>query len=136
LSQEEFAAALQERKFEVLQQHNERDSKLDSLEDSLIDKLRQNLPLMMRPMEITRALQVINGAKRRGSSAPTQLTAQQTVINLVLPTQVINQFKANAQNLVTQAGDQQLLTIQSTTLLDKVKGASNARISDAQTSSG
>jgi predicted transcriptional regulator len=125
LSDPEFASTLQEKKFESLQKHNERDSKLDALEDKLIEKLDKNLPLMMRPMELVRTLQVVNGAKRRGASAPTQLTAQQTIINLTLPTQIINQFKTNAQNQVTETGQQSLLTMQSSSLLTKLKGATH-----------
>jgi hypothetical protein len=125
LSREDFAAELSSLKYTALQKHNERDSELDSLEDSLIKKLKSNLALMVRPMEITRALQVVNAAKRRGHSAPTQLTAQQTILNLTLPIQVVNQFKTNSQNQVIEAGTQQLLTMQSGTLFNKLKESQN-----------
>lgn len=121
LSQEAFAAAVAERRYENLSKHNARDNAYDELEDTLVNKMKDCIPLMMRPQEILRAIQVINAAKRRGSSMPQHITEQQTIINLVLPTQILTQFAVNAQNQVVQAGDQPLLTIQSGTLLKKLE---------------
>lgn len=120
LSQEQFAAAVAERRYESLSKHNARDNEYDELEDSLLTKMKDCIPLMMRPQEILRAIQVINAAKRRGSSMPQHISEQQTIINLVLPTQILTQFAMNAQNQVVSAGDQSLLTIQSGTLLKKL----------------
>jgi hypothetical protein len=121
VSDPEFAAKVAELRYNSLQKHNERDSKYDALEDKLIERLQDLLPLMMRPLEVLRAIQTINGAKRRGASAPESITAQQTVITLNIPTQIIQHFKTNQQNHVIQAGSQTLLTLQSGTLLKKVK---------------
>lgn len=113
LSDPEFAAQVSERRFENLQKHNQRDNDYDDIEDRLIKQLSDVLPLMMRPMEILKAIQVINGAKRRGQSAPESITNQQTVVNIVLPTAMIRQFEVNANNQVIKAGAQELLTMQS-----------------------
>ena len=80
---------------------------------------------MMRPMEVLKAIQVINAAKRRGSSAPDQVVQQQTFINLTIPTQIVQKFQINPQNHVIQAGEQTLVTMQSGSLLSRVKGNSN-----------
>lgn len=128
VSQPEFAAQVAELRFSSLQKHNARDNAYDELEDTLIEKLRDLLPLMMRPMEVLRAIQTINAAKRRGQSAPESILQQNTVINLSMPTQIIQKFQLNAQNMVVQAGDQTLLTLQSSSLLSRVsqsKGAQN-----------
>ena len=125
VSDPEFAAQVADLRFSNLQKHNERDNRYDSLEDKLIDKLEDLLPLMMKPMEVLRAIQTINGAKRRGASAPDSITQQQTIINLNIPTQIIQKFQTNAQNHVIQAGEQTLLTLQSSSLLNRVKGAQN-----------
>jgi predicted transcriptional regulator len=122
ISQPEFAAQVAELRFSTLSKHNERDSKYDSMEDNLLKRLEDCLPLMVRPLEILKAIQVINAAKRRGQSTPDNIVQQQTVINLTLPTQIINKFSLNAQNQVVQAGEQELLTLQSSTLLSKIKG--------------
>jgi len=120
-----FAAQVAELRFSSLQKHNERDSKYDTMEDALIDKLRDLLPLMMRPMEVLKAIQVINAAKRRGASSPDQVVQQQTFINLSIPTTLIQKFQINSNNHVTQAGEQTLLTLQSGSLLKKIKEQQN-----------
>lgn len=120
LSEETFAAEVAELRFKSLQKHNLRDGKYDELEDDLIDRLRDCLPLMHRPMEILKAIAVINAAKRRGASAPEQITHQNTVINLTMPVQIIQKFQVNQHNQVISAGTQELLTIQSGSLLSKI----------------
>jgi hypothetical protein len=121
LSDENFAAQVAQLRFENLSKHNDRDVKYDSLEDSLIARLEDCLPLMHRPLEVLRAIQVINAAKRRGASAPEQTSQQGTVVQLVMPTQIIQKFSTNINNQVINAGGQDLLTIQSNTLLTQVK---------------
>lgn len=124
LSQEHFAARVAELRFEALAKHNDRDAAYDALEDELIERMKDCLPLMVRPHEILKAIQVINQAKRRGSSAPNSITEQSTVIQLILPTQVLTQFSLNQANQVVSvqgAVSQDLLTIQSGSLLNMTK---------------
>lgn len=124
LSQEHFAARVAELRFEALAKHNDRDAAYDALEDELIERMKDCLPLMVRPHEILKAIQVINQAKRRGSSAPNSITEQSTVIQLILPTQVLTQFSLNQANQVVSvegAVSQDLLTIQSGSLLNQIK---------------
>lgn len=116
LSEKEFADEVSTLRFNSLSKHTVRDESYDSLEDSLLQKLRQSLPLMHKPFELLRAIQVINGAKRRGVSSPTTTHNQQTVVNITLPTQIVQRFTTNAQNQVIHAGSQELLTIQSSQL--------------------
>lgn len=123
VSEPEFAAAVAELRYDAIQKHSTRDAEYDSIEDTLIDKLKDLIPLMMRPREVINAIQVINAAKRRGSSTPDAIIAQQTVINLTLPVQIIEHFRTNSQNHVIQAGAQELLTLQSSTLLTRTKEA-------------
>ena len=121
LSDEKFAAEVARLRFDSLTRHNERDSEYDKIEDDLIERLKDCIPLMMRPEQILKGIQVINAAKRRGTSAPEQITQQQTVVSLVMPVQVIQKFTTNIHNQVVQTGDQKLVTVQSGTLLDKIK---------------
>ena len=128
LSDPKFAAEVAELRYENLAKHNTRDNAYDSLEDTLLERLKDLLPLMMRPMEILKAIQVINAAKRRGTSAPESITNQQTVVQLVMPTQIIQSFTTNINNQVVKAGEQDLITVQSsnmTKLLAASKGAQN-----------
>ena len=132
LSDENFAAQVAERRFTSLQKHNLRDASYDEIEDALLEKLRDCLPLMHKPMEILKAIATINAAKRRGTSAPESILEKQQVLTLVMPVQIINKFTTNQQGQVTtiesEAGSQNLLTIQSgslDSLVSRVKGSAN-----------
>lgn len=121
VSDEEFSSQVSELRFKNLQKHNERDNKLDSLEDQVIHKIEQTLPMVMRPMELVRMLQVVNAAKRRGSSTPDAVLQKQQVVTISIPTTVVQKFVTNIENQVVQTGEQQLITMQSGALLERVK---------------
>ena len=127
LSTPEFASKVAELRYESLAKHNQRDSAYDRMEDSLLEKLKDCLPFMMRPMEILKAIQVINAAKRRGSSAPESITSQQTVVQLVMPTQILQSFTTNINNQVIKAGQQDLVTVQSSNMDKLLEGVRNVR---------
>lgn len=129
LAREEFAQLLAAERYANLMQHNERDLKYDAIEDKLLNQLEEVTPLLMKPTEITRVLQVINGAKRRGISSPDQVVQQQAAVKLTMPVQIIQKFTTNIDNLVVQAGEQNLVTMQSATLLQKVKEARQNHVS-------
>lgn len=121
LSDPEFSAQVAEKRFHNLQKHNQRDDAYDTMEDKLLKKLENCLGFMHKPMEILRAIQVINAAKRRGASAPDQITQQQTVVSLTMPVTVVNQFKLDGNRQVLEAGQQTLITAQSSHLQDMLK---------------
>lgn len=113
LSDEQFSKQVTELKFKSLQKHNARDSTYDEVEDSLLVQFKEMSPLLTRPMEILKALQVINGQKRRGQASPETIHTSQPIVNLTIPVQVINRFTRDINNQVIEAGSQTLLTIQS-----------------------
>jgi hypothetical protein len=116
LSDPQFAAQVSELRFKNLQKHNDRDDKYDSLEDTLLRQLKDVLPLMMRPLEIIRAISVINSAKRRGASSPQEVTNHNTIVSLTLPINIIQKFTTNINNQVISAGSQDLVTVQSSAM--------------------
>jgi len=128
LSDDAFAARVAELRFASLQKHNARDASYDGIEDALLERLEKTLPLMHKPMEILKAIQVINGAKRRGTSTPDSIIEKQQVMHLTIPIQIVNKFATNLQGQVTSVSDgvkeQSLVTIQSGSLdsLLKEKG--------------
>lgn len=117
LANKEFADQVATLRYENLQQHNSRDAAYDNLEDKLLVKLKNAIPLMFKPADISKALQAVNMAKRRGQSAPDQVTNQQNIVNLILPTQITQKFTTNINNQVVKAGHQDLVTMQSGNLL-------------------
>lgn len=131
LSEDQFAASVAELRFQNLAKHNARDASYDSLEDELLKRMEDCIPLMHRPMEILKAIQVINAAKRRGSSTPESIIEKQSIVQLTIPVQIINKFQTNMQGQVISAGAQQLLTIQSGSLDSLVKDRRNGNGSPA-----
>jgi predicted transcriptional regulator len=113
ISDPEFAGRVAELRFKNLSSQTERDSKYDTLEDELIEKLKNQLPLMYRTPEILAAMKIVNGAKRRGAETSSPLASQATVLNITLPMKIIQQFTTNLNNQVVKTGDQDLVTIQS-----------------------
>ena len=133
LSDEEFARQVTELKFHNLQKHNVRDSTYDTIEDSLLEKFQEMMPLLVRPMEILKAMHVINGAKRRGQSTPDAIHTQQTIVQLNMPVQVIAKFAKDVNNQVIEAGEQTLLTIPSSKLRDLSKEYKNGSGDETRT---
>lgn len=127
LADETFADQVATLRYENLQKHNTRDATYDTLEDTLITKLQKQIPMMIRPMDTVRALQAVNGAKRRGQSAPEQVTNQQNIVALVLPTVIAQRFTTNITNQVIKAGDQELVTMQASNLLAKAEAREKDR---------
>ena len=121
LSNEDFAAAVSSRRCESLAANNERDGRYDSIEDKLLVKLEKSLPLMIRPMEITKALHAVNSCKRRGQASTDTTPNKQVIVQLVVPTQIAQKFTTNVNNQVVKAGDQELLTISSAVLLKQTE---------------
>lgn len=119
ISDPEFSARVAELRFQNLAEHSTRDRKYDSLEDRLLEKLENMLSFMVRPMEVLKAISVINAAKRRGVSTPEQITGQQQTISLALPAHLLGIYASNSNiqvnihNQVIKAGEQELITIQS-----------------------
>jgi hypothetical protein len=128
LSEPEFAAQVSELRFANLQKYNELDEQYDTMEQQLVKQLSDILPLIMRPMELIKAISVINAVKRRGQSAPEQVTNQTTIVNLQMPVQIIQKFTTNSNNQVINAGNQTLETMQSNTLLNSAKQRASDRL--------
>lgn len=122
VSDPEFSARVAELRFTALSKHNERDNKYDKMEDDLLAKLEDLMPYMVRPMEVLKAISIINAAKRRGSSTPEHILGKQEVVTLVMPVQVIQNFSLNQSNQVIKAGNQDLITVQSGNMTKLLEG--------------
>ena len=137
LSQDDFKDEVTKARFENLQAHSRRDGELDALEDTLIGKLSSNLGLLFKPMEIVRALQVVNAAKRRGQSGQQAISQQNVVVQLNLPLAIRNQFVVSSNNQVVKVGQedseegmQELLTIQAGRLLKNLEEKNMERLKE------
>lgn len=123
LSNPEFAARVADLRYSTLAKHAERDTEYDEIEDTLLEKLKNCIPYMSKPMEILASVRIINQAKRRGAVANPTAQSQNPVIQLNMPIQIINQYRLDANNQVIQAGQQALVTVQSGALKSLVDTA-------------
>ena len=128
-SEPEVSAQISALRFESLQKFSDLDTKYLSVEEKLLDKLENSLIFLQRPMEIARALQIVNKTKRRGAESPMATTVQQNIVNISMPTQVLQKFTVNGQNQVVQVGSQTLLTLPS----QKVSSLMKEKINDSTT---
>lgn len=129
MSQDDFAAEVTQLRFENLQKHNELDSLYDSMEAKVAKNVEEMLPLITRPADLLKLMSTLNSMKRKGQSAPEQMTHQNTVVNLLMPVQITQKFTTNVNNQVIQAGDQTLQTIQGSSLLAAAKAKSQTALS-------
>lgn len=134
MADERFASQVTELRYQNLQSHNVRDSAYDTIEDKLLNKLEKSLPLLLKPQDILKAITVVNGAKRRGQSAPEQVTNQQTIVSLTMPQVIVSNFTTNINNQVVQAGEQSLVTMSSERLKDLAAAKSNQEVLDHDSS--
>lgn len=117
MAQDDFREAVRAKRTEALRKHTELDSKYDSVEAKLLDKLEKALPLMLisKPRDILDAIKVVNGAKRRGAEvAPTVEPTKTVVLNM--PIQILQHFTTTEvqklpNNQIIKAGTQDLLTL-------------------------
>lgn len=132
LAQKTFADKVAALRYKALQSHNKRDTEYDNLEDKLMQKLNSSLPMLIKPGDILNAIKIVNGAKRRGQSGPSQVTNQQVVVNISLPNVVAQKFTTDMNNQVVRAGSQELLTMPSGNLLKRVEEKEALRLEDKE----
>lgn len=130
LSDPEFASQVAELRFNNLQKHNARDDKYDEMEDQLLDRLKDLLPMMFEPMKVLKAISVLNSAKRRGASAPQESHNHSTIVNVILPAAIIQKFTTNVNNQVISTGTQDLITVQSSSM-DKMLAARTPQLENS-----
>lgn len=139
LQEPEYARQVTEKRFLNLQAATTRDRSYDALEDALLDKMSDLLPLMYKPQEVLRAISVINAAKRRGASAPENTVINNTVVQLSLPVHLVTRFIKDANNQVVVTGEQELITINAAKLSQKltpqIAGTQNDLSSSSSSSS-
>lgn len=118
VSNPEFSAKVFERRYKSLLKHTDRDNVYDDIESKLAEKLKDLLPLMLRPMEVLKAISVINAVKRRGQVANDSSINSREVTTLIMPVQIIQHFTKNVNNQIIKAGNKDLTTVQSGNMTD------------------
>lgn len=119
MSQEEFASQVIERRSKSLLAATDRDRRLDSIEDLLIDKFKEQVETyqITKPRDILMALTHINRATRRGNPADASLTINQQVVQLTLPVTVVKSFTTNTHGEVIEVEGKAMQTMPAQSLL-------------------
>ena len=99
-------------KYEALHKYSSLDETYDLLEEKAQEKLKKSLPLLHKPMEIIKVLQILNSAKRRSMSPTDESTQGGEIVRLSVPASFKGKFAIafDSENRATRAGDQELLT--------------------------
>lgn len=120
----------------ALSANNDRDRKIDSLEDRVLAKIEESLDLIYKPSDLLAAFTVLNRAQRRGYHTPSGASQAVTqIVNLQIPQQVFKHFTLSDSGEVIDIEGQTMVSMPAQALLsdlqkenpndDKYKKAAN-----------
>lgn len=94
------------------------DDNADSIEQMLLEKLKRALPMMVKPMEILRAYEVVNKAKRKVDTGSVGSGVEGgTMLSLRIPKHTALRFRMDTKGEVIEVEGKPLVTMPSTGLL-------------------
>jgi predicted transcriptional regulator len=100
-----FASEVTARKLKALQVQTDIDNKYATAENNLLDKLLKTIPLITKPMDILRGIQVINATKRRGMSDAPVAQHNTQIVQINLPAAMAAKFITNTANQIVEIQD-------------------------------
>lgn len=106
LADPKFSEEVTKIRLVTLQKQTGIDNKYIEAEDKLVDKLLKSIPLMSKPMDIVRSLQVVNATKRRGVAGDVGTAGISQVVQITLPGAYAAKLVTNAQNQVVEVQDE------------------------------
>lgn len=132
LSEDWFAQEVARLRLQNLQRHQLLDEKYDTFEEEMLGKLQKMSKLLIKPMEIAKVLQIVNGAKRKSHVHTDHTTLTQNIVQISIPPALAARFTSNANNQVVEVTDgtgraQALVTVTSGQLEGLTREASNVR---------
>lgn len=107
ISDPKFAEAVTKLKLAGLQAQTDIDNKYMKAETQLLDKLIKTIPLISKPMDILRGLQVVNATKRRGMAEGGAVTQHTNIVQINLPAMMAAKFVTNTANQIVEIQDEQ-----------------------------
>lgn len=109
---------------------NERDKKLDNLEDALIAKTEEILDSIYKPTDIIKALNVINFLKRRGIPATAAISQQQDVVEIEMPSIIREKLTISKNGEVVAVGERMMVTMPAQQLLRELSSSKSEQSDD------
>lgn len=138
MSEESFAADVQELRMKNLTEATQRDSKYNTLEDKVLELMEDkltNLGLALKPVELSRIMSVLNAAKRRGAPAELNSNSPKTVVPLILPTIIMQKFIVNGHNQVVEVEGRTIATISASKVIKELDDRSKNRDNNVKANS-
>lgn len=136
LADEDFAAEVATRRTVSLTANSRRDLSLNAIEDNLIAQLADVVKegAFYKPRDILQAMAVVNRAVRRGAPVTNAGAVVNTVIQLQLPTTVIQKFVTSRTNEVIEVDGATMVTMPAHQLLRNL--AARAAVDDGDEDNG
>lgn len=134
MAQEGFASLVNKLRYEKLEAEASIDDRYNKMESDLQDKMEKVIPMLIKPRDILDFSTRINQMKRRNTaSAPSANSSATVVVNLQLPTAIMNKLVIDAEtNKVIEANGQELLTLPSNNMYGIYNDAKSKDPGDAQ----
>lgn len=124
LSEDSIKTKVLEANLSLLDERTQRDAKYDSIEDTLLDKLKGTLSSIYKPQDILRSLIAINRAERRGATsqqlAEMANAKETTTVNLELPERIRTKIIKSHTREIISVNNRALITKDSRVLLQEV----------------
>ena len=120
MSEDGFSQEVAALRVKHLSAANERDKKIDSLEDRILARLSELVDTVYKPQQLTSMFAVLNRAVRRGQPAHESVIVAQQIVNLTIPAAATRNFVVNQSGGGVQIGGQTMGTMPTHELLRKL----------------
>jgi D-arabinose 1-dehydrogenase-like Zn-dependent alcohol dehydrogenase len=120
MAEEAFKDQVIELRSVALTAATERDRKADTLEERALDRLDDMLNWITKPGDMLKFFQILNAAKRRGTTATDNLVINQQIVNLQLPAAAFQKLVTDGRGEVVEIDGQSMLTMQPETLIRQI----------------
>jgi hypothetical protein len=120
MSDKDFATQVSIARTTGMTEALDRDSKLDKLEDLLLDRMQDSVAYVTKPMELTRIFQTLNAAKRRSTPNTGELPQTQQIISLNIPVHVVANFQLSNTREIVEVDGRALVSMSAKQLRDQL----------------
>lgn len=124
MSDETFAAEVQELRALNLSESAERDSKWNKIETSLLGKLEEICEqgfLSGDPFKLARILAIVNAAKRRAIPQELSANTARPIVVLTIPVAIAAKFVVNGRNQVVEIEGRTVATLPASGVMKKLE---------------
>lgn len=134
LAEEDFAGRVAAMKLAIVEKDSSRGQLVNEIKDELLAKTKRALPMLLRPQEIIAALKVIDGLKcgDSASGVATGTGGTQQIVQVNLPTIIMQNFIKNSQNEIVEVGGRSLATLSPMALKNMLHSTQQQQLSGVQ----